>query len=148
MFPFLIRCGIFIKNGDKEMFHFKNTTKEKIDEYRNKNEINMFEYTDGSVCSGDNYVMQTFQIEDDGCKIVAFCTVTCEDEQITIDEFEVLKSLRGKMVGKNIISQIQGQFTKIELYPSNSEAKLFWERCGFAGSYEDDGVIIMRWEKS
>jgi len=80
---------------------------------------------------------------------IAFISLSIEDDNnLTIDGFEVIASKRGQGLGRSIINQLQAQVDcdRICLIPEDQGAISFWEKCGFA-KYDNGFNMYMEWEK-
>lgn len=80
---------------------------------------------------------------------VAFISLSLEDNNdISIDRFEVIASKRGQGFGKSIINHLQEQVDceRLCLIPENRRAMKFWEKCGFV-TYDNGNNLYMEWEK-
>jgi len=80
---------------------------------------------------------------------IAFISLSLEDDNdISIDGFEVIASKRGQGLGRSIINHLKEQVDcdRIRLIPEDQGAILFWGKCGFE-KYDNGSNMYMEWEK-
>lgn len=111
-----------------------------LEQYMSKGEITLFRFG----CAQEDKTKTLVVRKED--EIVAFMTISIEDDIYVIDEFEVIKSKRRQGIGEEIINKLKKDslVKKIKLYPENDKAKKFWEKCNFSLYMEGD-IQIMFW---
>ena len=124
-------------------YYFGKCDEEFLNKYKNRGEIDLFEFGCGEP-SEENGYQTTFYIcsDSEANDVVAFITLSSHDEIIYIDEFEVIKSRRRNGLGIEIISGLQCEenTSSFKAIPISQAAKKFWISCGFH-EQEDEYLI-------